>query len=107
MNYLWKNDPVEEIDVILIDNTENAEGGKVINDVQEYADRNGLSFSKQLYSNSTENKYVFVRNTELYPEGVFKDRNNLYSKSLVMKAELLSANIALNEGTPSRIDLNL
>jgi hypothetical protein len=91
----------------LIDNKENIEGSKTIADIQEYADRNGLSFSKQLYSNTSECRYVFIRNTEQYPEGVFPDRNNLYTKSLVMKVELMSANIALNEGTPSRIDLNL
>lgn len=107
LNFLWKNDPVEEIDMVLVDNKENAEGGKVLQDIQEYADRNGLSFSKQLYSNSTENKFVFVRNTELFPEGVFKDRNNLFGRSMVMKAELMSANIGLTEGTPSKIDLNL
>lgn len=107
MNYLWQNDPVEEILMQLIDNKENVQGNKILADIQEYADRNGLSFSKQLYSNTSECRYVFMRNTELYPEGAFLDGNNLYGKSLVMKVELMSANIALTEGTPSRIDLNL
>lgn len=91
----------------LIDNKENVEGAKVLNDIQEYADRNGLSFSKQLYSNTSECRFVFSRNTQQYPEGAFPDGNNLYGSSLVMKVELLSANIALTEGTPSRIDLSL
>lgn len=107
VNFLWRHDPAEEVDVVLVDNAENAEGARVVADLQEYADRNGLSFSKQLYSNSQEHRFVLVRNTELYPEGVFPDRHNLYGGSLVLKAELLSANVALTEGAPSRIDLSL
>jgi hypothetical protein len=61
------NDPVDEIEMELIDNKENVAGTKIVTDVQEYADRNGLSSSKQLYSNTTECKFVFVRNTQIYP----------------------------------------
>ena len=39
--YLWKNDPVEYIEMVMLHNSENAEGAKVIEDVQEYANRNG------------------------------------------------------------------
>lgn len=59
--YLWKNDPVELIEIVVYKNAENEEGLKAIDDLQEYADRRGETFERQLYSNITEMKYVWPR----------------------------------------------
>lgn len=34
---MWRNDPVEEIEVVMYENAEDEEGGKIVEDVREYA----------------------------------------------------------------------
>lgn len=62
--YLWKNDPVDHIEIIVYKNAENSEGGKVIEDLEEYANRRGETFERPLYSNITEMKYAWSRPKE-------------------------------------------
>ncbi len=59
---MWRNDPLEEVEVVLYESEENIEGGKVIAELKEYATREGGEwYDKQLYSNVKEVKLVLYR----------------------------------------------
>ncbi len=84
---MWKNDPVEEIEIIMYENEEDSEGKKVIEDVREYAMRNGEVYEKQLYSNVKEIKMVVCRPKTMKPEDMpFPYRNFYFSKKLNFKS---------------------
>lgn len=42
--YLWMNDPCQEIEMIMFKNEENSEGLKIIEDVETYAEKTGQIF---------------------------------------------------------------
>lgn len=65
--YMWRNDPVEEIEVVMYENAEDEEGGKIVEDVREYAERNGEVLEKQLYSNIKEVRMTVFRPKTLRP----------------------------------------
>lgn len=91
---------------MLLNNAENAEGGKFVGDIQEYADQRGETYSKQLYSNVTEMKYVWLRPQE-HKHIEFPYRGMYFSKNLNFKSELLITSLSMNERATPKIDMNL
>ena len=90
----------------MLNNSENAEGAKIIEDIQEYADRNGETFEKSLYSNITELKYVWPRPKE-YRNLSFPYTHYYFGKLFNLKSELISSAFTMNERYPPKIDMNL
>jgi len=51
IEYMWKNDPCEEIEMMVYKDGDNQEGDKIIDDLMTYCGQTGQIFEKQLYSN--------------------------------------------------------
>jgi len=66
IEYLWNKDPAQEIELVAYQNMENAEGIKLIEDLSTYASQtSGQIFEKQLYSNVSEIRLVWMRPSAL------------------------------------------
>jgi hypothetical protein len=90
----------------MFQNEENFEGLKVLDDVQSYAQQTGQIFEKQLYSNITEMKFVWMRPSH-HNQIEFPFKNFYFGKLLHFKAELLSASSSLSERHTPKIDMTL
>jgi len=66
-------------------NAENIEGSKIIEDVEIFASKTGQIFEKQIYSNITEVRYVWMRPSHL-TNIEFDYKNHYFGKLLNFKA---------------------
>lgn len=80
--------------MVMFKNEENSEGMKVLEDVEVYAQKTGQTFEKQIYSNITEMRFVWMRPSH-HASIEFKYKNYYFGKLLNLKAELLSASLSL------------
>jgi hypothetical protein len=76
-------------------NEENSEGIKILEDVEVYAQKTGQTFEKQIYSNITETRFVWMRPSH-HSNQEFTYKNYYFGKLINLKAELLSASLSLN-----------
>jgi hypothetical protein len=86
---------------------ENAEGIKLIEDLSTYASQtSGQIFEKQLYSNVSEIRLVWMRPSALshleFPYSTYH-----FGKRVSFKAEVLSAQMSLSERHSPIIDMTL
>jgi hypothetical protein len=107
LDYLWTHDPVQEIELVTFQNAENAEGLRLLEDLQTYAGQtSGQVFEKQLYSNISEVRLVWMRPSAL-SQLEFPFAGYHFGKRLSFKAELLSAAFSLSERHSPLIDMTL
>lgn len=79
---------------------------KVLEDVESYTKQSGQIFEKQLYSNITQYRFVWMRPTH-YSQIQFPFKNYHFGKRLSFKAELLSASLSLSERHAPQIEMTL
>ena len=104
--YMWTHDPCQQLEMVMFKNSENSAGLKLLQDVEDYAQKTGQIFEKQIYSNVAEVRLVWVR-PQVHSSLVFPYKNYHFSKLLNFKSELLSASISLSERHAPKINMTL